>query len=109
MAVLPEDCRVGETAVAIAQGITTKGQQKFGNRSLAWEIAEAVRRTLLLAPEGARRQLIGTLESIEQLSLNELGCIRTLKKACSTADQRSYFCILSQIQDAKWSRHNPFK
>ena len=98
MDVLPQDCRVCEAAVAIAQGIATKGQQKFGSKSLAWEIAEAVRRTLLFAPKGSRIQLVQTLKLIKQQSENELGCIRSLREASSTADRREF--LLAQFMNA---------
>ena len=84
----PSDCEAG---VAIAQGIAIKGQQKFGSRSLAWEIPEAVRRTLHFALRDTRKKLIETLKLIEQQSENELGCIRSLEKASRTADDRELF------------------
>ena len=98
MDVLPQDRRVCEAAVAIAQGTATQAQQKFGSRSLGWEIAEAVRRTLLFAPKGSRIQLVQTLDLIKQQSENELACIRSLKAASSTADCREL--LLAQFRIA---------
>lgn len=75
-------------AVAFAEKIAALGAQSFGPMSAAWEIPEAVRRTLLLGPRGSRQKLLETLQLIEQQAENEIGRIASLEKACCRADDR---------------------
>lgn len=85
---LPEGDTLAEEAVAFAQKLAKDGASRFGQGSVAWEIPEAVRRTLLLGANGAREKLVGTLELIAEQAEGELGRIQSLAKACAHADDR---------------------
>lgn len=85
---LPDQGTVAPEAIAFATEVCRAGAEKFGPYSAAWEIPEAVRRTLLLAPKGSRQKLLDTLALIEGQADNELGRIASLADACSRADAR---------------------
>ena len=95
---LPDEGVVAREAQALAASVAQEGREKFGADSVAWEIAEAVRLTLELAPRGTRQQLLATLAAIEEQSDNELGRIASLTNACASADDRSK--LLAPFMDA---------
>lgn len=68
-----------------------EGAQRFGPTSAAWEISEAVRRTLLLGPGVARSQVAATLEALEEKARNEIGRIDSLEQACRTTGDAETF------------------
>ena len=76
-------------AADFAGELATSGQKQFGAHAVAWEIPEAVRRSLVLGASGPRAKLMDTLELIEMQARNELGRIASLAKACATADDRA--------------------
>lgn len=85
---LPEDNSLANEAVAFAQERARMGLKRFGQGAVAWELPEAVHRTLLLGPRGSREKLIATLKLIEDQARNELGRIQSLAEACAAADNR---------------------
>ena len=85
---LRPDNQVSSAAVELATAIAKEGMERFGRGNVAWEIPEAVRQTLLLAPRGTREKLLETLDLIDNESENELGRIQSLCEACAVADNR---------------------
>ncbi|NVD45452.1 class I SAM-dependent methyltransferase [Qipengyuania atrilutea] len=88
IAMLPSDNSLSEEAISFAAGMAEEGRRRYGQVSVAWELAESVRRTLLLGPSGPRRKLIDTLKFIEAQAQSELGRIASLEKASEVADDR---------------------
>lgn len=76
------------SAVALATETAKAGARQWGEGSAAWEIPEAVRRTLLFSGRGSRAQLDTTLAQISFQASNELGRIESLGRACFAADDR---------------------
>ena len=81
---------LGQTGVApaLAQA-PAEGARRFGPRSAAWEIAEAVRQTLLLGMRDDPRHVADTLDRIAFQARNEIGRIASLEAACRTADDEN--------------------
>lgn len=79
-------------------GIAAEGARLFGPRSPAWEITEAVRQTMVLGLQQEPRSIAATLAVLGQRANNEIGRIRSLQRACATADQRS--TLLGKLQAA---------
>lgn len=79
---------VSSGAVELATSIAKEGLERFGRGNVAWEIPEAVRQTLLLAPRGTHEKLLETLSLIDEQSEHELGRIQSLREACEVADNR---------------------
>lgn len=71
-------------APAAIVAVVQEGAQRFGQGSVAWEIAEAVRQTLLLPRAVPLDEIAATLASIEQQAHNEIGRINSLERACRT-------------------------
>lgn len=70
--------------VEISQAVQ-EGAHRFGSESAAWEIPEAVRRTLL-APSNVPTKLIeAALDKITEQAANEIGRITSLEAACKVA------------------------
>ncbi len=77
-----------------AAGITTippavaaapeEGTRLFGKGSAAWEIAEAIRQTLVLGRNDSPAQVARLIEAIAAKARNELGRIDSLEAACET-------------------------
>lgn len=74
-----------------------EGAAKFGESSAAWEIAEAIRRTLLMGARDNPARVAATLDQIGEQAANELGRIGSLQSACETAASPDF---LSLIADA---------
>lgn len=66
-----------------------EGAERWGQGSAAWEIPEAIRRTLVLGGNGPRDKMLGTLDAIRMQAQNEIGRIESLAQACEAADDRS--------------------
>ena len=81
-----------DATVMVAE-IVEQGRTKHGDQSAAWEIPEAVRRSLLMgAQAGDTATGIATLlDRIEAQARNELARIASLEAACATADARDGF------------------
>ncbi len=77
-----------QRAIDIAAETVRDGAAHWGQGSAAWEIPEAVRRTLLLGRQGPREKMLDTLELIRNQALNEVGRIASLAQACEAADRR---------------------
>ena len=79
--------RAANTAAVAAQvaRIVEEGAHRFGPQSAAWEIPEAVRRTLLAPMHVPAAQVESTLAQIEHQAANEMGRIASLEAACATA------------------------
>ncbi|RJY08780.1 class I SAM-dependent methyltransferase [Aurantiacibacter aquimixticola] len=69
---------------AIAQA-PEKGAAAHGPSSAAWEIAEAIRRTLHLGRQDDPANVIAVLDDIERQASNELGRIASLERAAEAA------------------------
>ncbi|WP_284124595.1 class I SAM-dependent methyltransferase [Parerythrobacter aestuarii] len=68
-----------------------EGAQRFGANSAAWEISEAIRRTLLLGAGVTGQQVASTLETLAGRARNEIGRINSLEQACrTTADGEGF-------------------
>ena len=80
----------GGTAVAaeIAGAIARLGAHKFGQVSPAWEIPEALRRTVLMEARTGRDAVLATINEIGARAANEIGRIASLERACAAADRR---------------------
>lgn len=85
---LPADNCLAPEAINLAEKLARRGEEHFGPRSVAWEVCEAVRRTLLLGPTNKREILTGALGSIKQELLGEISRINSLEDACAAADDR---------------------
>lgn len=63
-----------------------EGARRFGEGSAGWEIAEAVRRTLVLGVRDHPANVARLLDTIAARAANELGRIASLEAACAQAD-----------------------
>lgn len=88
LSLLPADNSLARDAIELAQALAQQGAQQFGQGSAAWEIPEAVRRTLILGPRASRERLLESLALISDQADNELGRISSLAQACANADDR---------------------
>ncbi|MEM9084486.1 MAG: class I SAM-dependent methyltransferase [Pseudomonadota bacterium] len=75
-------------AEALAKKTAELGAKRFGQTSPAWEIPEAIRRTVVMGRREGPASMIDTIEVIEGHARNELGRIASLATACGTADKR---------------------
>ena len=75
-------------ALTLATDMAREGASKWGDGTPAWEIPEAVRRTLILGGRGPRDKLLGTFDLIADQARNDIGRIDSLAAACVTADDR---------------------
>lgn len=75
-------------SAAYAGKIAQQGAEKFGQKSPAWEIPEAIRRTCLMGRSSGIGSIIETIGIIEGHAKNELGRISSLGGACANADKR---------------------
>lgn len=75
-------------AMQLAAATAQKGARQWGEGSAAWEIPEAVRRTLVIGETGPRKQIDTTLDQIAFQARSEMGRIDTLGRACRAADDR---------------------
>lgn len=75
---------------AIAQA-PEKGAAAHGPTSAAWEIAEAIRRTLHMGQNDTPQSVQAILDDIEAQAKNELGRIASLEMAAATASNREAF------------------
>lgn len=78
------------TPLVIAQAVQ-EGSQRFGEQSAAWEIAEAVRRALMLPHEVTDTEIDQIIERIAEQARNEVGRIASLERACETTDDQDGF------------------
>jgi SAM-dependent methyltransferase len=63
-----------------------EGARLFGQGSAAWEIAEAIRRILMLGTRDDPREVARLLDAVSEQAENELGRIASLEAACARAD-----------------------
>ncbi|QIQ86876.1 class I SAM-dependent methyltransferase [Erythrobacter sp.] len=79
-----------DAAAQVAAAFAMLGERAHGRSTPAWEIPEAVRRTVLMGAErGADAAAItATIEAIAAQADNELGRIASLARACERADAR---------------------
>lgn len=82
---------------AIAEA-PARGAAAHGERSAAWEIAEAIRRTMLAGQREGPEYVRRVLDTIVMQAENELGRIASLELAASTASDHESF--LGAIADA---------
>ena len=71
-----------------ATATAAEGHERFGQSSPAWEIPEAVRRTLTMGARAGRQFVIDTLDAIDAQAGNEIGRIDALIRASTVADDR---------------------
>lgn len=76
------------SAEPYASAIASEGHERFGQSSPAWEIPEAIRRTLMMGARAGRQFVIDTLDAIEAQAGNEIGRIKALIRASAVADDR---------------------
>lgn len=75
--------------VSVPQAIAAlpaEGARRFGEGSAAWEIAEAVRRTLVLRARDTPAGVVRLLDRIAAEAANEMARITSLEAACAQAD-----------------------
>ena len=82
-----------EIAAAPAQGAAL-----FGQHSAAWEMAEAIRQTLILGQRAPAAQVVQALDDIAAQARNELGRIASLEAAASTAGDGAP--VIAAMRDA---------
>lgn len=82
-------------AMPIAAELAREGEAKYGQSSPAWEIPEAVRRTLVLGARFGTQSILDTLKAIESQAENEIGRMESLARACAVADGRE--AIIAQF------------
>ena len=75
-------------ALPYATETVQEGLAQYGESSPAWEIPEAVRRTLLMGERAGKRFVLDTLDAIEAQAGNEIGRIKALIRASAVADDR---------------------
>lgn len=68
-----------------------EGARLFGPASAAWEIAEAIRRTMVLGSGHPPAHVAQTLDMIADQAANELGRIASLQAACDTTSDNGAF------------------
>ncbi|MCP5384292.1 MAG: methyltransferase domain-containing protein [Sphingomonadaceae bacterium] len=68
-----------------------QGARRFGPRSAAWEIAEAVRQTMDLGRTDKPSSVAHLLDTIREKARNELGRIASLDAACQTTANTRQF------------------
>lgn len=61
-----------------------EGARRYGPKSAAWEIAEAIRRTLVLGRRDTAMNVAGILSAIGTKARNEIARIDALQEACVT-------------------------
>ncbi len=76
------------SAEPYASATAAEGQERFGQSSPAWEIPEAIRRTLMMGARAGRQFVVDTLDAIEAQAGNEIGRIKALIRASAVADDR---------------------
>ncbi|MEL7447269.1 MAG: class I SAM-dependent methyltransferase [Pseudomonadota bacterium] len=77
-----------DRAAKAAADIAAEGAQRFGQESPAWEIPEAIRRSVLMGQRAGIASITDTIGAIDDQAKNELGRINSLARACATADAR---------------------
>ena len=75
-------------ALPYATETAQEGLAQYGESSPAWEIPEAVRRTLLMGARAGKQFVLDTLNAIEAQAGNEIGRIKALIRASAVADDR---------------------
>ncbi len=75
-------------AAQVAGAIGLLGSRRFGETSPAWEIAEAMRRAIMMGESAGPASIMETLRAIEAQATNEIGRIESLAAACARADAR---------------------
>ncbi|MEP0191658.1 MAG: class I SAM-dependent methyltransferase [Erythrobacter sp.] len=77
-----------EVAAQVAAALAMLGQKTFSESSPAWEIPEAMRRSILMGEKTSRQSILDAFAAIERHAVNEVGRIDSLANACATADAR---------------------
>ncbi len=68
--------------------VVAEGAKLYGQGSPAWEIPEAVRRSIVMGSRAGTQSVIETLDAIAYQANNEIGRIDSLARACAAADDR---------------------
>jgi SAM-dependent methyltransferase len=87
-----------DIAQQVAAALALLGAHNFGQETPAWEIPEAMRRAVAMGQSEGTASVLAAIEAIEVQARNELGRIASLKRACTTADDR-------QAIEAAFSAH----
>jgi SAM-dependent methyltransferase len=77
-----------QVAAQVAAAFTMLGANKYGQETPAWEIPEAMRRTIVLGQFSGAQSVMESITAIEDQARNELGRIASLERACRAADDR---------------------
>lgn len=75
-------------AAQVAAAVARLGEARFGQKSPAWEIPEALRRACVLGERQGVQSVESTIAAITDQAANEIGRIKALAGACATADDR---------------------
>lgn len=73
-----------------------EGAAKFGDQSAAWEIAEAIRQTLVLGARDHPAGVAGTLDEIVRQAENEMGRIASLEAACENTASEAFEAAIAK-------------
>jgi SAM-dependent methyltransferase len=76
-------------AAQVATALAVVGADRFGAKSPAWEIAEAMRRSIVAGEPHGEAAVLAALEDIAARAANEMGRIASLERACAAADDRA--------------------
>lgn len=85
-------------ALVFTDHLTREGGRRYGSDSPAWEIPEAIRRSLIIGSNGPREKIIETVAYIIRHAEDEVSRIATLENACKLADNRAV--LLSGFEKA---------
>ena len=73
------------------QAAPAQGAKLHGAQSAAWEIAEAIRQTLVMGAKDHPANVARLIDTISSRAQNEMGRISSLEAACAnTADEKSF-------------------
>ncbi len=78
----------GQAALSAAENAVRDAAANFGQDGPAWEIAEAIRRSILMGARSGARSIVETVAAITAQARNEVGRIDSLERACGAADDR---------------------
>lgn len=75
-------------ALDLAAKVAKEAARRFGESSPAWEIPEAIRRSVEMGARAGTGAMVETIAAIEAQARNEIGRIDSLERACAAADDR---------------------
>lgn len=77
-----------QAAAQVGAALAVLGANRYGEKSPAWEICEAIRLAVAMGQQDGAQSIVEAIATIEAKAGNELGRICSLESACQTADDR---------------------